>query len=82
MSLHLLFLGLNDQELILFLVPILIKSPSLPLSGSGLASGEEGGDLSPRSISMLEAEEGAGKQVAESSMQCVSNESKNIKMPF
>ena len=54
----------NDQKLVLFLVPILIK-PSLPLSASGLASGEEGGDLSPRSISMLEAEEGAGKQVGE-----------------
>merc|ERR1719209_2342419 len=41
-------------------------APSSPLfSGSGLASGEEGADLSPRSISMLEAEEGAGKQERE-----------------
>ena len=37
-------------------------SPSRPLSLSVLL-GEEADDLSPRSISMLEAEEGAGKQV-------------------
>ena len=59
-----LFPGSNDQELVFFLVPIQIK-PSLPLSASGLASGEEGADLSPGSISMLESEEGAGKQVGE-----------------